>query len=643
MPATSKYHITGRADTSAIDKTSQSLKGLEGVASSVGKALAGGLAAAASIEGLRRLTTAAMDAAKEFESANQKYRVLALSFAQNYSEYTRATDLINKLASTTLASKDSIEQMVSTLAATGKSVDEIEKLSNAAVILSNVTGKDLNSALNTLMGTFNGQSRELEKLFPEIKGLTDEQLRNGEAVNILNSRYSDFSGNIGSTYTQSIKNLSESWGDLKQAVGGFTADFFAPLLNGLNSLISKWAEALSQAKAYQDAVKLINSGSAVSETDLRKALDAIREEKSIANTKIEGYNKNIARANQMGDVTGAMMLEDAKKIFVDKLSKLEAEERLLNQKLRDLLIEQSNANKKAEAAQQAAAARLTPQKVTADFDQLALYQMGQVFNVAMLDAQNQWFDATLDPILIDYYAQLAERQSQPDIGDFSVMPDMSWLSMLKDTVGGAVDSFISLITSMQPFQMLINWGSTILKGFFSVAEPIVNSLLRPLVGILYIVGQTLGKMLAPVLQALTPVIELISKAFVFLYNYAIAPLANAIVWVISTIYNLIANMVNAVINALNNIPFVDIKWRMGTLDYNTMKLNPISESDLDTAGAQAGVGYAGGGAAASYTGGQNITNNFYIDIATINGTNREAALAFLEEIKQAIKLGLASY
>jgi len=75
----------------------------------------------------------------------------------------------------------------------------------------------------------------------------------------------------------------------------------------------------------------------------------------------------------------------------------------------------------------------------------------------------------------------------------------------------------------------------------------------------------------------------------------------------------------------------------------SLMLQDLTTAQLNSAGAAAGVGYAGGGAAASYTGGQNITNNFYIDIETINGTNREAALAFLEEIKQAIKLGLASY
>jgi hypothetical protein len=121
-----------------------------------------------------------------------------------------------------------------------------------------------------------------------------------------------------------------------------------------------------------------------------------------------------------------------------------------------------------------------------------------------------------------------------------------------------------------------------------------------------------------------------------------------VIWIIASLYNLIADTINAVLRALDNIPFVDINWRMKKQDVNSLMLEDLTTAQLDRAGSSAGVGYtgggyAGGGAAASYTGGQNITNNFYIDIETINGTNREAALAFLEEIKQAIKLGLASY
>ena len=40
----------------------------------------------------------------------------------------------------------------------------MEKISSAAVYLSNVTGKDLNSSMTTLLGTYNGTTTQLKKL-----------------------------------------------------------------------------------------------------------------------------------------------------------------------------------------------------------------------------------------------------------------------------------------------------------------------------------------------------------------------------------------------------------------------------------------------------------------------------------------------
>jgi len=55
-----------------------------------------------------------------------------------------------------LASKDEIEGLVAELATLGKSDAEIDRITRAAVNLSNVTGQDLNTAFTLINGTYAG-------------------------------------------------------------------------------------------------------------------------------------------------------------------------------------------------------------------------------------------------------------------------------------------------------------------------------------------------------------------------------------------------------------------------------------------------------------------------------------------------------
>ncbi len=236
----------------------------------------------------------------------------------------------------------------------------------------------------------------------------------------------------------------------------------------------------------------------------------------------------------------------------------------------------------------------------------------------------------------------ANPSSSDSGGEEEAKPWKDKMDGFLEVVKSGSDSMGQIITSIVaaggPIGILFLALQKVLEGVMAVVGPIIDSLLRPLFGILRIVGETLGKMLAPVLMQLSPVIELVSKAFVFLYNYAIRPLANVIIWVISTIYNMIANLVNGVIKALNKIPFVNITWRMQTMDYDSMKLEKIEDSDLDSAGERAGVGYAGG-QSASYAGKGDTINNIYIDVETINGTNKEAAIEFWNTLISLSKTG----
>lgn len=219
---------------------------------------------------------------------------------------------------------------------------------------------------------------------------------------------------------------------------------------------------------------------------------------------------------------------------------------------------------------------------------------------------------------------------------------------IKQTFMGIVPTFDSLLGAVQPLidmffqinsiRLILNPLQIVFQAILKTLQPVIDSLLKPLIGIFQIIGQTIGKMLIPLIMQLSPIIKLVSQAFIFIYNYALRPFGNAVIWLIVTINNMIANVVNAVIRALNKIPFVRISWRMETMSFDQMKLQSISEADLTSAGTEA-MQQSAIGASATYTGVRDVTINIYFEHSFVNGDARAIALALRDEIRYAEKLG----
>jgi hypothetical protein len=186
---------------------------------------------------------------------------------------------------------------------------------------------------------------------------------------------------------------------------------------------------------------------------------------------------------------------------------------------------------------------------------------------------------------------------------------------------GVISSFVQLFGSLSSVMAILNPLQTILKGVFQVLGPLVNTILQPIVGMLIIVGNTIGKVLAPIISAvLVPVIQFLSVAFVYLYNYGIMPLANAMIWTFNLLYDMVAYIWNAIADAINSV----LGWlgvNVGTMSIRSLNsgfLSSISVSDLSQAGANGGNGGSSGGTA-SYGQAQPIYNTFNIYTGALVG------------------------
>lgn len=178
---------------------------------------------------------------------------------------------------------------------------------------------------------------------------------------------------------------------------------------------------------------------------------------------------------------------------------------------------------------------------------------------------------------------------------------------------GSLSTFATAISAVT---LLLDPLQTIFAAMFKVITPLVNQLLAPLVGFFTILGNTLGKILIPIIQLLSPILELVSYALLFLYNYAILPVANAIMFVANLFYDIVATIWNAIANAINAV----LGWlgvHVNTMETRSLTqgfLTPITMAQMAATGQAAEAGAGGTGATAQYTGQQaiivNIQNNF---------------------------------
>lgn len=239
MAAQAKVIIKAEENiSSAVNSAKNSLTKLEGACSQVGSTIKSALTFTAIVAAVKKLGDAVSACFNDFSEANRKYKQLEIALGSGEA-YEKVSDTIAVLSRQTLESKDSIESMVSELAALGKSADEIEKISKASVYLSNVTGRDLNSSMTTLLNTYTGTTTQLKRLGIDVSDLTSAELENGEAIDRVISSLGKYSEELAEIDTrQHLTNIANAWGDIQQSVGDLINYSFSPMISSLDTAIN---------------------------------------------------------------------------------------------------------------------------------------------------------------------------------------------------------------------------------------------------------------------------------------------------------------------------------------------------------------------------------------------------------------------
>lgn len=227
-----------------------------------GAAIQRGFAALSSgVSKLNEAAGKAISLAQVQEDAINRLNV-QLQITGNFTKETSAElqAFASSLQKVTTAGDEAILNQLAFAQAMGASVDQSKDIVKAALDMSAALGIDLEAATRNISKTLGGYAGELGEVIPELKNLTQEQLRAGEGVKLLTDRFAGAATGRVKTFSGALAQLNNTQGDFLERVGEIVTKnpVVIAAVNGLNKVFLFLQDFVkNNQQAFQD---FINKG-----------------------------------------------------------------------------------------------------------------------------------------------------------------------------------------------------------------------------------------------------------------------------------------------------------------------------------------------------------------------------------------------
>lgn len=245
------------------------------------------------------------------------------------------------------------------LAATGRTQAQIQEIMSAALDLSASGMMSFESAVDTLNGTLNGSAGALGKQIGALKDLTEEELKQGKAIEIVKKNYAGMSEELAKSVGSS-ERLKNAFSDLKSNIGEPFEKAMSPMRNFFADLINGWNDAWKSKKRYEE-VQDINANDKQGKSSGTIEEQLVEEIKLLAEyqleyedaVKTEGFD-NSRDIKKWQDKVQAQLnliagLEEEKQAYIE-LEQAQKRETEAQQKADELAKQQAEDDQKAAAA-----------------------------------------------------------------------------------------------------------------------------------------------------------------------------------------------------------------------------------------------------------------------------------------------------
>lgn len=144
--------------------------------------------------------------------------------------------------------------LMGNFAALGRTTPELRNMARAASELAAGTGMSLPQAMEALNLSLDGQVRGLSMTVPAVRNLTEEQLRNGEAIRLVSSLYQGQAAAAMNTLNGKIAALNGEWGDMQESLFEEFAPMVKDIVDGVRSLVAGVTELPEPVKVFAAAL-----------------------------------------------------------------------------------------------------------------------------------------------------------------------------------------------------------------------------------------------------------------------------------------------------------------------------------------------------------------------------------------------------
>lgn len=284
--------------------------------------------------------------------ADQKLILQLNASLQSTGEFSKdASDGIleyaDALSQATSVSDDLIKQTFITAKTFGISNEEAKKLTATALDYAAATGIDVESAVQRLGQTFDGTVGKIGLLGKEFRNLTEDQLKNGTAVDLVAEKYAGAAAAQSDTFEGATKRLSKSIDDLLKAFGKLIVESPAivegitNIAKAINTVAGAVPKIIAPLREYQNELDLDKAKKFVDQNELignssrevtSSFADIVKQAKnfSSASTSFDSFSEKIkvleVSAKSAGEKTGKELEELQKKAqkLAEEFSKFSA-------------------------------------------------------------------------------------------------------------------------------------------------------------------------------------------------------------------------------------------------------------------------------------------------------------------------------
>ena len=322
--------------THIIETKAVGTKKAESSIKSLKKSVAGLASAYLGATGLISVVKNSIDAFSQQEIAEKK---LSQAFKGSTSALLAQASAMQKV---TVFGDEAIIMQQAFLASIGMSEKQIKKILPVAADLASATGMTLESAVRNTAKTFSGLAGELGELVPQLRDLTPEAMKAGQAVEVMSELFGGAAEAEADTFSGSMQQLQNIMGDMGEQIGSTFAPAIMAVVDGFKDLMEVNAsdvlrEERQEFNTLLDILKDVNSATSTRDKAIKKLNDKYGD--YIGNLDLEK-----AKLEEIQELQAASANEFEQKIidkqFEEELTdaierRIEQEKRLFDLKIKD--------------------------------------------------------------------------------------------------------------------------------------------------------------------------------------------------------------------------------------------------------------------------------------------------------------------